>query len=474
MSKLKNVTRVKTERGGKTTWLLLDDAGNSISAYSYFCENNSDYAFATQKRYAEAVSLFIDFLIEARAFGQAASKTHINAVLDNYPLLLRDGSAALSARVEKNLQEHPEDEWIPRVAKALDRSPLKPNSFSNTLAGINRFLRLSKSLATEAFERASLKGIEHQDQYQELIESLTGSTYFSEAEKRALRQNSMLGSVMRFRGEGLVRPRRMKLNGAHVQNDVRRLDFPIEMMMPLARAATSWRDRALWLLVGGCGLRISEALNLRWVDIDIEKQKVYIYDPHGRHFGGDLTPQEKLRFKGRNVSITYLIQMFRPAFFQALEQYLKKEFIPPRDRDAASYVFQYVEDNRRGLPYLGVSDAALNNNFKAACRRARIPGPISSSERDWSPHSLRHMYGVYMLNDYPVDPAAGKFGLELPEVQLLMGHESIKSTALYAREKRRNIERKLEHSDKQLLGMTAEEQLLIVSENTKLLGEVKK
>src|SRR5690606_13576534 len=144
--------------------------------------------------------------------------------------------------------------------------------------------------------------------------------------------------------------------------------------------------------------------------------------------------------------------------FQSLEQYVKREYVPPRNKSEGNYVFQYVEPGLRGKPYVGVSDSALNKSFKAACERAFIP-QHNVGKKHWTMHSLRHLYGVYMVNDFPVDPQKDRFGIELSEVQVLMGHKSINSTRIYARKKRRSIERKLAQVDQHLLGLS-EMQLL--------------
>ncbi len=467
MAGLKNLTRVETQRLGHTTWDLIDNDGVPVQAFSYYCEKNWDYAFATQKRYAEVVAGFLDYLVEAKAFGTslAPTKRHLNEVIDAYPVLLRDGSRVVWDRISASLKLNPENKWLADVCHELNREPLAASSFSNTLAAINRFLRLSESLAVEAYERAKLLGLEHQDSYSSLITALSGADRLSAAEKRNMRMNSVLGSVMRFRGEGLTRPRRLTNPAAPVQTDLRNPDFPLDYVMPLASAATSWRDRALWLLLAASGIRVSEALNLQWSDIDIQNQKVYVLDPVGRRLGGDLTTQEQARFKGREVSMTYLIQPFRQAFFQALEQYVKTEYVPPRNKSEGNYVFQYVEPGLRGKPYVGVSDAALNKSFKAACERASVPQP-NVGKKHWTLHSLRHLYGVYMVNDFPVAPEKGRFGLELAEVQVLMGHKSIKSTRIYARKKRRSIERVLTQADQYLLGLS-EGQLLAIPRDPK-------
>lgn len=469
MTGLKNLVRYKTAVLGRTSWILLDKDGVPVEAFSYFCRKNWDFAYSTQKRYAEAVSAFIDYLFEANAFGVTSSPTkrYLNDVIDAYSTLLRDGSQCLGEKTSASLDQHPENEWLVAVCRSLVRKPLSQGSFSNTLAAINRFLRLSESLAAEAYERAKILGLEHEASFSSLIQAISGAERLSVSEQRNMRMNSVLGSVMRWRGQGLSRPCRLVDPNEPVQIDLRNLDFPLDYVLPLARAATSWRDRALWLLLAASGIRVSEALNLQWIDIDILNQKIYVLDPNGRRLGNDLDALEKNRFKGRTVSMTYLIQPFRQAFFQALEQYVKSEYIPPRSKADGDYVFQYIESSLRGKPYVGVSDSMLNKSFKSACKRAAVPQP-TVGEKLWTIHSLRHLYGVYMLNDYPVNPNQGIFGLDLAEVQVLMGHKDINSTRGYARKKRRGIERRLMQTDKYLLGLS-ESQLFAIPRDS--LGE---
>lgn len=454
MPSLKNFTRRKTEKLGETTWELHDEHGVSVEAFSYFCKKNNDYAFATKKRYAEVVAAFLDYLTEAKAFGvsSAPTKQYLNAVIDAYPVLLRDGSEDLCRRVSASLKKNPEDKWLADVSHALNRKPLAPASFSNSIAAINRFLRLSESLATEAFELATIRGLDHSNTFPSLIAALSGAETVSASEKRNMRMNSVLGSVLRFRQEGLTRPRRLINPSEPIPMESRNRDFPLDYVFPLADAASSSRDKALWLLLAASGIRISEALNLRWSDIETGSQKVYVLDPKAKRLGGDLSAGVQQRFKGRETSMTYLIQPFREAFFVALEQYFKNEYVMPRAGTRNDYVFQYVESSSRGKPYVLASDAAFNKSFRAACDRASVPAP-GGHKKYWTLHSLRHLYGVYMVNDLPVNPEKNHFGLNMAEVQVLMGHKSIRSTQIYARKKRRSIERILSRADKHILGL---------------------
>ncbi|RRH86458.1 site-specific integrase [Variovorax beijingensis] len=448
---LNNVVREKHFRNGQESWKLETKDGSPVPAFDLFCEKNAEYSFRTQKRYAEVVSRFIDYLYEARVFDQSVSPTYLNAVVEAYPILLRDGSEVTASRVRKSGS----DLWLADVAARLNWTPLAAKSFDNTIAAVNRFLRLSESLAREVAEKAVLLGVGPKDGYTALIKALDGTATLSRHEVGAMKQHSMFGNVAKFVPKGILRPRGLRSPGTSSTSARRILDFPQEALPALIAAAETWRDKCLWLLLAATGIRISEALNLHLEDIDAEAQKVYVFDPNGRRAQlGDNDPN-RMRFKGREMACTYFIPDLRRDFFYALQQYLNLEFVPCYRHGEPAYLFQYVEPARRGWPLVDASHSALAQSFKAALRSANIAVPKEG--KDWVLHSLRHMYGVYMVNDFPVDPEQDQFGLALVEVQMMMGHKSIRSTAHYARSKQRRLEAKLAASDQAMLGMSIDE-----------------
>jgi integrase len=457
---LKNVVRVELSRHGQRTWELRTLDAEPIHAFTIFCDKNRDYSERTQKRYAETVSRFLDYLFEAGVFGrEPVTARYLNSVIDAYPLLLRDGSEVMAAKVAKRMDHAPEDAWLAEVATALQWRPMKPASFSNTLAAVNRFLALSESLSLEASEHARVLGVDHRGRHERLIKALDGAVAVSGREIAQMRQNSMLGSVAKFVPKGIQRPRRLRASGGSVQSDQRNRDFPLAYVDALINAAQSWRDKALWLLLAASGIRTSEARNLLVDDVDFEEQQVWVLDPSGRRYAPPASVREQPRFKGRVIATTYLFPPLRQAFFKTLEQYFKHEYVPCSKPGQPRYLFQYIEPSRRGQPLVYASDAAMAKGFKTAVKAAGVP--LSPSGHDWTPHSLRHLYGVYMLNDYPLAPERGKFGLELVEVQMLMGHASIRSTQVYARSKQHRLVTKLKASDEALLSLTHEETQLL-------------
>ena len=75
---------------------------------------------------------------------------------------------------------------------------------------------------------------------------------------------------------------------------------------------------------------------------------------------------------------------------------------------------------------------AVWERFKAAA--FKITG------RNYGFHSLRHMYGYYLLNHCPNPMNIRQFGMDLKTVQHLMGHASIQSTERYARRDAKMLE----------------------------------
>lgn len=434
---------------GQQSWTLKTKDLLPVDAYRIFCEEMIGYPLATRKRYAEALSSFLDYLYEANVFGDIpVSAQYINSVFNAYPLLLRDGSEAIAAKVRLHIKEAPHQLWLAEVAEALNLRPIAPNSFSNTLAPINRFLRRSERLSQEELERATAFGILHQGTSQSLINALAGASKLSSIEISRMRQNSMFGNVVKFVGKNIKRPNRIVSKEVKGLSNERYLDFPFESIKPLIDAATSWRDKSLWLLLAASGIRTSEARNILLDDIDFERQEIYIFDPKCRRYSLPGYCAQDKRFKGRQLSSTYLFEPLRSMFFQALQNYLNLEYIPTGSPNNPRYLFQYMDHLRRGQPLVNASDAAMGKSFKKAIATANIPIPFG--RKDWTLHSLRHLYGVYMLNEIPINSENNIFGLDITEVQMLMGHKNINQTKHYARSKENRLMRKLKDVDEKV------------------------
>jgi integrase len=411
-----------------TGYLIRDDE-HQVEAYSAFeaLLISKGYAFSTRKRYSEAVARFLDYLTECGAFNTAVTAAELDKAVENYPSFL----------------DHPEDHQdgkLQSYARKIGFRGLAPSAFSPTLAAVNLFLTLLQDNANEMAEVSP-------DPTQQLfpsftIEAINGVEILSSFEKRNLRERSVLAAVVRMhkvlkRPRGLRKPSRLN----PPQADLERLDFPLEYMGKLVDAANSWRDRVLWLGQAAAGLRKSEMLNLQISDVDPETQKLWVFDPEYVRFGRQLPKDMVLRFKGRTMSETCLFEPLKTAFFEALGRYLREEYIPGCGHN---FLLQRLDSRHPGQPLARVSDTALNQAFKAAVQRAGVPPPPNKPDYVWTSHSLRHAYGVFMLNHIPIQ---GGFGLRLNEVKTLMGHRDIASTQHYARTDREILRAKLQMAD---------------------------
>lgn len=452
LSPLKNIIRkeVFDSKGNVVSWQVTDVYGYNIPACKLFIDKLQGYAHSTKKRYIEVVCKFLDYLYECNILGcfvdndTLPTRKKINDAIDAYlPLLIR-GSAysieiILSDKESLNLNK-----WKINAFKALNIKPNKRNSLDNTIASINLFLRLCESLNMEALDLADSLSIKIPIEYTPLLNSVEGFCNITQYQRAEIISSSMLGGVIRMHGN-IKRP--LGIRGPPKKTQINQLnkDFPVKYMDRLIALSSNWRDRALWLLLLASGIRKSEALNLQWADIDYLNQRVYVLDPNNRRYGRFMSADEKLRFKGRIVSWTYLWEPWRTKFFQALAEYKKREWRLPSFEH--QFVFQKLKtkDNVVGEPLLFASDAALNQSFIKVVKKVGIPLSNKYCQYEWTLHSLRHAYGVYMLNYIPISP--GVFGFSEADVQSLMGHSSILSTRKYARRKEDVLIQKLQYSD---------------------------
>lgn len=442
---------------GRKSWVLLDPDGEPISSFRRFYKRIQRKKLNTRLRYVRVVAAFIDYLYEARVLGRLnddlPSLEHVNDVIDAYPDFLAKGSPATLQAIKENENAAEPTRWLIDVALALNKKPLAPKSFDNTLPPINEFLRLSVQLADAERDKARRSGIDvSAGTLDSLIQAVDGAAALSVREKIQIRNNSLLGGVIRMRNEKLERPCGLgHPAGSRGRRAVK--DFPLEYFGALMDAATCWRDRVFWLLTLASGIRPSEALNVTWADIDWANRDVYVEDPHLYRMGRMITDEEALRFKGRQISWTYLFEPFRSMFFEALLQYQKLEYVLPADGPVENgYVLQKRKGVMRGRPLRGATDSALNRPLHRAIARARIPLHRTSPDDPWDLYSFRHAYGMYMLNDAIFTEVDGtKRHLTESEVQVLMGHKYVSSTRQYARRRDEALKRGLELSDLHML-----------------------
>lgn len=138
------------------------------------------------------------------------------------------------------------------------------------------------------------------------------------------------------------------------------------------------------------GLRISEATNLKFKDIDSERKTIYIAKPkNGFARYADLSEKN--------------LEQLRKYY----KVYWKKNF---KKYTKDSYIFCTY---RNDMP---ITSKSVRKELKRAAKRAGI-------KKELTPHSLRHSIAVHMLES----------GVDLISIQRFLGHRSISSTCIYVK-----------------------------------------
>jgi len=151
-------------------------------------------------------------------------------------------------------------------------------------------------------------------------------------------------------------------------------------------AAFPTRDRVIFELLYGCGLRNSELVGIKLDDIGWSN--------------------EVIRVRGKG----------------------KKERLVPLGESAASAIRQYLPERQRILDAKERSCAALLINLRAGSLTTRSVGRIVKAiamarglSPEVHPHTLRHAFGTHMLEE----------GADLRAIQELLGHERLSTTQRY-------------------------------------------
>ncbi|TKB04902.1 site-specific integrase [Alteromonas portus] len=380
----------------------------------------------TRVAYRGHVARFIDYLIECGVLLSelVPEESVLNEVVHDYPELLE--------KAEKSSKL-----YLQQAAKSLGRKPLK--STSEALAAINYFLEFVVDLAENTKSYVAEVLGEKPDGNVELFAALKHEKSVSMHEIRRIQQNSILGANLRKIKKFRRGSRLQQVGKSQNKRKGSAKDFPIEHIEELLLRTENIRDRAFWALMAGGGLRQSEALVLKWDLVDFENKRIRIEDPNNLRGSHDYHSSHKLAWKGRETANVYLLPILKDILFDAL---LKLKYQPPFSSDGL--VFLKETDDEYGQPLFEAQNKTLNEAFRAAQNRIGL-------DLELTLHSLRHLYGVFLKNDFP-DFERGQIGLSDSEVQLMMGHASPFSTAIYARQRQDKILMKMEILDRELRG----------------------
>lgn len=422
----KHVDLIQTSRSGRPTFRLSSADGVMCDFFDTWAyQLAATLKFKTVKAYCYAVCGFLNYIEEIIAQRGELTIPLMRDALDSYESFLVFG-------------EKSDSKLAASVAKKIGGKNLSGASVEIHFSAINRFIDASESL------RIAIKELEDGGYLSEKLTSsipLTTSRYVGAPAhvKSAIKSKSWLagcisGGAARVKRAGLS-PKSKASTLAHTNEfggDEK--TFPIDKCLELIKSAECLRDRVLWSLIAASGCRISEALTLLIDDIYIDpkdpsRNKVLIVDPATRkdvliHYipASDI---EKLEHKGRSTPTTYLIEPFASMFWQCLDSYIEDERNKEKIRHNPLRHRFLFRNLRTGEP-MPLSYQTVWERFNKAA--------IALTGTSYGFHSLRHMYAYYLVNHCPNPINPGRYGLELKQVQELLGHRSINVTRRYARQ----------------------------------------
>lgn len=418
-NKHKNVTLRSPLVNGFKTYKLVGPDGDEIDAFNTFQRSITKLKHHTQKNYSHHIADAYDYLFEG-----------------SYHMANRNGSSGITSAQLKLLLEAWEDylvdgansqnETAVLVAQTLPSPMISANSATVKLAALRRLLGLSERIRAEQESFVKLGLLKHAVDLDILYPHINRAVEIDRFERRKMIEASVVGGVI---AGGPKKKAAIVLQSNTISKtllDVSKT-FPFDKVADLIKNCSSNRDKALFSLYAASGCRQHEGLQLLWIDIDARRREVKLVDPRKRidpdaAYAG-LTNSERriLAWKARTTSSTFLIEPFASMFFEYLEQYVRHEYIAHGEH---GFIFQHLRRGFAGRPYFLSTPKTRSEAFHKAARGLALPPEVDG------PHTLRHMYGTYLLNYFP-NPD-GHYGKPIEDVSRWMGHSSIKDTQRYA------------------------------------------
>ncbi|MHC1699000.1 MAG: tyrosine-type recombinase/integrase [Geobacteraceae bacterium] len=426
---------------GRITYRLQHIEGWYVECFDYFFDHllENGYASNTRKAYCENIRDFIDYIFEVAKWASAEGIAFITVdlliiAIEVYLKVISGQNnvkdSAMSETANDNRNDL-SDKLIYTMQSKLCLKRLAKGSQTQANAAVTLFLTLSESFNIRMRELGSVYIDFPVFSETELFYHPSDRVLLGSQERFQLNQKSFLAGVVAGGPKFITKKRRAflksSINNTTIQVNLNddAMTF-IDAQKLLNGGFNLYRDKAFFSLLAAAGLRFSEGLFLTLDDIDTERRHVFVRDPKSRnseYYNNYFTDDEieDLPWKGRTTPYTMLIEPFASLFWKNLELYLlSEEFLPTTKHN---FVFQLTSGINRIEPFFTTHSKNIRQLFYNAT--LAILGKV------WNIHSLRHMYGVYCKNFFPL--REGVYGLSDATVQNLMGHTSVESTKKYAK-----------------------------------------
>lgn len=349
--------------------------------------------------------VFAEFLYETGALSGRLDPVTASNTMHLFSSYLIEGTEAKDPIVRKA--------FIRTGRKTISRKSAGPY-----IAGANLLLTTCSAISFEQAELTSvMTGLPPETQINALPElnpRVRGPQELARIHANTLQVKPNLGAGAKKARGGLRAPK--------VKKERKAKHIGFAHILPMLENAPTPLDGLIWSLGLG-SLRLSEAVGVRLEDVNVRKRIIRVEDPSGLR---DTTNKERFGFKGRKTAVVTMFEPFKSIFWQKLAEYMAV-----RPCSDSPWLVLSLDEDTYGVPLCELNsnsvNKAINRRIQATQKKLEFVAP----QGNYSSHDFRHLFGVWARN-YVMVPGRPKPGLDLPQIQLLMGHADLKSTEIYA------------------------------------------
>ena len=234
-------------------------------------------------------------------------------------------------------------------------------------------------------------------------------------------QNQALCAIVFLYGQVLQKPVGVLNNLKYAG---RSENIPVVLTPQEVKAIFAHLEGVQWLMVSllyGTGMRVSEGVRLRVMDIDFGYNQVQVRDGKGGKDRATVLPQKLVPYLKAHLEKVELLHI-KDTKAGLGNTLLPKALAVKYPNAASEFRWQYLfpsrkisHDPRTGFGHrYHQSPQALNRAIAHAAKKARIIKKVSA-------HTFRHSFATHML----------KNGYDIRTVQELLGHKNLKTTMIY-------------------------------------------